>query len=258
MFSYIRDASKRDKQITLILAFLFYITFETVFRSYLSMTFLFSLFLSMIIMEDYRNSEIDMLNVLIFAVLGCFISRDAAEYMMGIVISFVIFYSIMYLSAKKVDNNEEGNILQEAALSQKDYESFRGLELPYIPSLAIAVFVFSWYIEIFNPGVPYCLYDMDFLFGIISEEITYCGFLLAAVTVLGLSRLAVIYKKKKYGEIAYGMGDGDPFVLAVMASLFGARHFFIIFFISMIAVLVAGGSGIFINYLRGRKCDKQT
>lgn len=255
MFSYIRSASKRDKQAILILTFLFYITFETIFRSYLSVTFLFSLFLSLIVMEDYRNSEIDMLNVLVLTVSGCFVSRDSAGYMMGIVISFIIFYSIMYISAKKADDDGEETVLQEEDFSKKDYETFKGLELPYIPSLAIAVFVFSWYLEIFNPGVPYCLYDMDFLFGIISEEITYCGFLLAAVIVLGLSRLAVIYKKKKYGEVAYGMGDGDPFILAVMASLFGARYFFIIFFVSMIVVLAAGGSSIFINYLRGKKCD---
>lgn len=240
IFSYIRSASKRDKKIIFILAFLFYITFEMIFRSYLSMTFAFSLLLAMIIMEDYRNSEVDMLNAGCLGLIGCFLCKDIMSYILNLLIAFAVFSSIMYLSIRSASEGETENKVE--TFPEK---CMLMTEMPYIPCLGAALFGFSWYLEIFNPDVPCYLYPMDYLFLSISESTEYWEFLIAAFAFLVISKLVSMSRLKS--DAVYGMGDGDPFVLAVLAALFGARYFFIIFFLSMLAVLLAGGVIILIK-----------
>lgn len=245
----------RIRKVEIVRPLLFVVLFSIPLDYFLpnvNFVLLFSFIFWLIVKEDAQTRMIDMRLAFCLMAVSLFLNRNAITTFLYFAIGWMIFKSLLYLSAKYEPAGEaETKASQEVSEPQAASSPEEGHPLPFIPYFCGGVFlscvlgmcfVFPW--DETQQTLSFMLQiGLSFAPSIqigthVIPSIVVASFLVSVLLfLLSYGRLRYMLHHGK--QVRYAMGGGDPSILAVFFGILPLVTFMLAYFIALL--LTIGG-----------------
>ena len=236
----------RHKKALGVTTFLLGVPIIYAYHVYPVLGFLLGFLLSWLAWEDFETKLVDMRVVLAFGLLVILLKGSALSVATGIV--FYLFFQCFFYGYAKFDPQVADGSLQDDDPCPLQDGCFTG----FVPSLAISAWLYLTIDMIYNPAQ--ILYHSALKGNAIAQIIVQThqqfeslavimehnpwipvGIILILLLVVWGLKTRIKRKQKAGFAVSYPMGDGDPYVLGILAAMFGAESFFyVVLMVSMV------------------------